>query len=100
MTETPLRKPKTIPAFDNIEEEARFWDSHDTADFESSFDPVEVEFRRPLSEGITIRLSQETLSQLRSRANQKGLGPTTLARMWILDELRREEVHSGRRVRR
>lgn len=32
-------------------------------------------------EAITIRFDPETLAQLRAQAREKGLGPTTLARM-------------------
>ena len=31
-----------IPSFANIEEEAEFWDTHDTADFADELVPVEV----------------------------------------------------------
>jgi predicted DNA binding CopG/RHH family protein len=37
--------------------------------------------------GITIRLDEETLEILRQQAHRKGIGPTTLARMWILERL-------------
>lgn len=81
-----------IPKFASIEEEAQFWDTHDTTDFEDEFRPVKVRFAKNLSEGITVRLDTETLAKLRSLANEKGIGPTTLARMWILERLKREEA--------
>jgi predicted DNA binding CopG/RHH family protein len=92
------RKSRTIPEFKTIQEEAEFWDKHDTADFEDSFKPARVKFAKNLSQGITVRLDPETLDELRSLASEKGIGPTTLARMWILEQLRREEV-AGRRQR-
>jgi predicted DNA binding CopG/RHH family protein len=85
------RDPCRIPEFHSIEEEAEFWDTHDTTDFEDEFKPVKVRFARNLSEGITIRLDAETLAQLRTQAHEKGIGPTTLARMWILEHLRSRE---------
>ena len=39
---------------------------------------------------VAIRLDEETLEQLRTLARDKGIGPTTLARMWILEHLHRE----------
>jgi hypothetical protein len=90
---TPKRKAKAkemIPEFKSVEEEAAFWDTHDLADYWDEFKPVQVRFAKNLSEGITIRLDPETLSDLRLRAHQKGIGPTTLARMWILEHLRAE----------
>lgn len=85
-------KPKEpIPEFASREEEAEFWDTHDLADYWDEFKPVDVRFAKNLSEGITIRLDSETLAKLRSRAKEKGIGPTTLARMWILEHLQEEE---------
>ena len=83
-----------IPEFKSIEEEAEFWDTHDTADYEDEFKPVRVRFAKNLSEGITIRLDPETLAQVRAEAKEKGIGPTTLIRMWILERLRRHESHT------
>jgi predicted DNA binding CopG/RHH family protein len=82
------RAKRRIPEFRSIEEEAEFWDTHDTTDFEEEFKPAKVRFAKNLSEGITIRLDPQTLTELRTRAHEKGVGPTTLARMWILEHLR------------
>jgi predicted DNA binding CopG/RHH family protein len=89
------KQPSTttrIPKFASIEEEAEFWDTHDTTDFEAEFKPVRVRFAKPLSEGITVRLDPDTLIELRSLAGEQGLGPTTLARMWIRENLRRKKA--------
>ncbi|TAK26294.1 MAG: hypothetical protein EPO26_00325 [Chloroflexota bacterium] len=59
-----------IPEFASREEEATFWDAHDTTDFEAEFRPVRVRFAKNLSEGITIRFDAETLSQLRRLASE------------------------------
>ncbi|RJS82250.1 hypothetical protein CW713_05345 [Methanophagales archaeon] len=37
-----------IPIFKSVEEEAEFWDTHDTEEFADEFEPVEVKFARPL----------------------------------------------------
>jgi len=87
MTEKSV-KPSRIPEFSTIEEEAKFWDTHSTADYEDQFKPVGVRFAKKLSEGITIRLDLETLKKLRSLAQEKGIGPTTLIRVWIKEHLR------------
>jgi predicted DNA binding CopG/RHH family protein len=81
-------KPKEpIPEFKSRQEEAEFWDTHDLADYWDEVKPVKVRFARNLSEGITIRFDPETLAKLREQARKKGMGPTTLARMWILEHL-------------
>ena len=90
MTQIKKQNKSRIPKFKSIEDEANFWDTHDTTDFEDEFKPVRVSFAKNLSQGITIRLDPKTLSTLRSHANEKGLGPTTLARMWILEHLKKQ----------
>ena len=50
---------------------------------------VELEVRKPLDKVIPIRLSSEKWEELRKEAHKLGIGPTTLARMWILERLRR-----------
>lgn len=83
-------KPRRIPAFSSIEEEAAFWDTHSLADYWEEFKSVEALFAKNLSQGITIRLDPATLSQVRALAKTKGMGPTTLIRMWVLERLERE----------
>lgn len=81
------KKTSKIPTFTNREEEAKFWETHTIKEFSDELRPVNVHFAKKLSEGITIRFNQSTLSKLRKIAEDKGLGPTTLARMWILEHL-------------
>ena len=88
MTKKTATNPNRIPDFTNREEEAEFWDTHSTADYEDEFRPVKVRFAKNLSEGITIRLDPETMTTLRIQAKDKGIGPTTLIRMWVLERLR------------
>jgi hypothetical protein len=47
-----------------------------------------------LSEGITVRFDTATLAELRARAKEKGIGPTTLVRMWVLEQLRGQRTAS------
>jgi predicted DNA binding CopG/RHH family protein len=91
MTEKPGKSH--IPEFANYQEEAEFWDTHDTTDFEDEFKPVRVRFAKNLSEGITIRLDQATLQKVRQVARDKGIGPTTLMRIWIMERL--EELQAA-----
>ncbi len=77
-----------IPEFKSVQEEAEFWDTHDFTDYREGFKPTRVRFAKRLSEGVTIRLDPETLRRLRAEAHERGIGPTTLVRMWILERLR------------
>ena len=49
---------------------------------------VELEVKRPLDKVIPVRLPSEKWEELRREARELGVGPTTLARMWILEKLR------------
>lgn len=88
------RTKSRIPEFQSREEEAEFWDTHDIADYQDELKPIRARFAKNLSEGITIRLDPKTLDELRSLAKEKGIGPTTLARMWILECLRGRRIAS------
>ena len=87
---TQERPRSRIPEFASREEEAEFWDSHDITDYLDELKPARVRFAKHLSEGITIRLDAETLTALRTQAKDKGIGPTTLIRMWILERLKEQ----------
>jgi predicted DNA binding CopG/RHH family protein len=85
---TEHQKQSRIPRFSSRQEEAEFWDSHDITDYLDELQPVEVKVSKNLSEGITVRLDEESLNELRSIAAEQGIGPTTLMRMWVLERLR------------
>ena len=88
--------PKKIPQFSSEQEMAEFWDTHSPLDYPDAFEEAEVRFSRPLiKKGLTIKLSNETIEQLREIGREQGIGPSTLARMWILEHLR-ERSHTQR----
>lgn len=78
---------KKVPYFKTYKEEAAFWDTHSVADFKHEMIQVKTKFARNLSQSITIRFDKPTLDSLRNIAHSKGVGPTTLTRMWILEHL-------------
>jgi 2-iminoacetate synthase ThiH len=49
---------------------------------------VRVEVKKPLDKVIPVRLPSDKWEQIREEARELGIGPTTLARMWILERLR------------
>ena len=80
---------KPIAPFKTLEEEANFWDSH------SAVDKIDngtlVWFHQAnKTDTITVRFQPEHLQKLREEALQKGIGPTTLVRMWVMEHLRRQ----------
>jgi len=86
------RKTKSrIPRFKTYEEEAEFWDTHDTTEFEDEFVEVKrVYVARPLIHTLAVRMDAKTIDRLAAIGRKKGIGPSTLARMWLLERLDRE----------
>ena len=60
-------------------EQGKAWEETDEA--------VEVRVKKPLDKVIPVRLSADKWEELRQEARELGIGPTTLARMWILERL-------------
>lgn len=56
--------------------------------WEETDEVVKLEVKKPLDKVIPVRLSSDKWEQLREEARELGIGPTTLARMWILERLR------------
>jgi hypothetical protein len=56
--------------------------------WETTDEKVDVDVKRPLDKVVPVRLSSEAWEGLRREAREMGVGPTTLARMWILERLR------------
>ncbi len=94
MTNKEQERPKVtksrIPTFKTIEEEAAFWDTHSSEEFANELTPVEdVKFvsARP-KKALTVRFDEDSFEELSREAREKGIGPSTLARMLILEHLR------------
>ncbi len=56
--------------------------------WDESDEVVQVEVKKLLDKVIPVRLSADKWEELRKEARELGIGPTTLARMWILERLR------------
>lgn len=86
----PTEAHGRIPSFANVEEEATFWDTHDFTDFLEETTPVQVTVGPELAGRLTLRLDQSDRQQLAVLAREKGIGPSTLARIWLKERLRQE----------
>jgi len=84
-----------IPKFENIEEERKFWDTHESTDY---FDDLEeagnIVFVRAKKEVLSLRLEPKISNKLKELAHEEGLPPTTFARMLIIKGLR-EKLNAG-----
>jgi hypothetical protein len=61
-------------------EQGNAWDKSDEV--------VRVGVKKPLDKVIPVRLSADKWEEISREARELGVGPTTLARMWILERLR------------
>ncbi len=75
-----------IEPFETIEEEAKFWDSHSVVDAIDKGTLVGFHQAKK-TDSLTIRFEPEDIQRIREEAHQRGIGPTTLARMWIKERL-------------
>ena len=88
-----MKKLKKIPKFKNEEEEANFWDTHDTTDYfdikkaiiNPSFPNLKLSTKT-----ITIRVTESLLDDLKTIANKKDVPYQSLVKIY-LDEKVKEE---------
>lgn len=83
-------RPDPMPPFKTLDEEADFWDTHDASKlFTNPNTPLS---NLPLLESekeevLTVRVQKTVKEKLTHVARRKGINPTTLARMWIIERL-------------
>lgn len=64
-----------------------FWKTHSSADYWEETEEVEVEMRRRPRQPVSVKLSEEDVEILKQIAAEKGMGYTTLLRVWIKEKL-------------
>jgi hypothetical protein len=95
---------REIPRFKSVQEEAEFWDTHSTEDFDWDDDGEVVDgqdvvvVRQQKKLPMTVRLEPDILTLLTQEARSQGVGPSTMARMAILKYLK--DSGRGTMVRR
>ncbi len=97
-----LKPAKSVPEFRTIEEEAHWWDTHDTSELWKKGKPVrpiklppdQVKFIQERAaarkQAISIRLDKEQIEAAKRIAARKSIGYQTQLRMWIAEGLSRE----------
>jgi hypothetical protein len=94
-TKVKKGRVKPIPPFKTLDEEAEFWASHSVVDGINKGTIVGYH-QANKTDTLTIRFQPEQLQVLREEAFYRGIGPTTLARMWILERIKsRLNIHKG-----
>jgi hypothetical protein len=81
------RKP---PRFASVAEEARFWQVHSPLDYRHAFREEPGESSERLETLLAVRFDRDTVTLLRKVARAKGIGATTLLRLWTIERLTEE----------
>lgn len=61
--------------------------------WEETDEVAELEVKHPLENVIPVRLTSDEWEELRRETRELGVGPSTLARMWIFERLRRSTLN-------
>lgn len=80
---------KRIPRFRSLEEEAEFWDTHDSTEFEDQFRPTRLRFAADLQHVLGIALDPKLIDRLADSARGHGIGLDKLAAQLIEEGLDR-----------
>jgi len=99
---TKRKALKPVPSFKNLEEEANFWDTHDTTEYalEDLDETIEVagplkasvEKRRAERLAALLKLEPKHLRATQRIARRKGTTSEALLKTWIDEGLQREAV--------
>ncbi len=82
-------KLKAIPKFKNEDEEAKFWNSHDSSDYVdwSKSQPIIFPNLKPSSKSISIRIPSYILDKVKIRANALDVPYQSLIKQYIANEV-------------
>lgn len=91
-------RPKPIKPFKTLDEEADFWDTHDTSPL--LIDPSTPLEALPLIEPekdstVTLRLQKSVKDKIQQIARSKGINFSTLSRLWLVEKLHQYQRRSA-----
>ena len=79
--------PKKMPRFKSYEEEAAFWDTHDTSTEFEKWKPARITFSKPMKHLISFRIDVHLLSGIQRVAARKHIPYQTLIHTWLAEKL-------------
>lgn len=94
-----MKNLKKIPDFKDEEEEAEFWDAHDSGEYIDWSKAKEAVFPnlKLSSEAISIRLPGPLLAHIKTLANEKGVPYQSLMKVYLSEKVDEELEVSSRR---
>lgn len=82
---TPKRRDPLPEHFGSLEEAGKFWDTHDSGDYEEYFEDVECEFDIKTR---TISVDSTLYDEVRAIAKKKRIPADKLVSRWIKEKVR------------
>jgi len=73
-------------SFSTLDELWEFWDTHSSADYEDTMEPVEVEIDISSSK-VYCSVAKDLLHKVRIQARQQGVSTETLVNLWLQERL-------------
>ena len=89
------KKMKTIPKFENEDEEREFWATHDSTDYVDWSRARAVSFSRlkPSTRTISLRLPEPLLENLKMLANKRDVPYQSLLKIFLAERIDQELKH-------
>jgi predicted DNA binding CopG/RHH family protein len=83
---------KQVPKFKNADEEAVFWDEHDSSDYIdwSKADKTVFPNLKTSTESISLRLPSALLARIKELANEKDVPYQSLMKVYLSNQVQRE----------
>lgn len=87
-----MKNLKRIPEFKNLEEEAKFWDTHDSTEYIDWSKAQRAIFPnlKPTTESISLRLPSFLLARIKQLANKKDVPYQSLMKVFLHDRVDQE----------
>lgn len=87
-----MKTLKKIPNFNNEQEEAEFWKTHDSIEYVDWSQAKKTVFPnlKPTTEAISLRLPASLLARIKELANQKDVPYQSLMKVYLSDQVKRE----------
>jgi predicted DNA binding CopG/RHH family protein len=87
-----MKTMKQIPKFQNEQEEAEFWRTHDSAGYVDWSQAKKTVFPnlKPTTESISLRLPSPLLARLKELANEQDVPYQSLMKVYLNDRVKHE----------
>ena len=82
-------RKKQVPDFKSDKEAAEFWDTHDSTEYDM-VEVHDIRFAPPRKRVVALRLDSPTLRKVKAIASRKGVAYTSLIRMWVVENCRKQ----------